>query len=267
VGAAVGQSDRTCDAEERTPAVAGSAEERGTTPAWVAAVGQNDTTCDAEEEAPAVEAPDALHTATGRSALREEAPTFVPSCLAPVPPSMLHSGVPYQDEFLQMGSKQMCRLDAAHDEFPIHQHTGCRPDECTTVMLRNLPCAFLREYLIAQMDEEGFAGLYNLVYMPIDFKTAQGMGYAFVNLVSADVVPRFVLAFDGFRRWPFPSLKVCTVQLSRTQGLDANVQRYRNSLFMGEGVPEQFRPVLFNGTSRIPMPPPTVAWSTRERLQ
>lgn len=75
------------------------------------------------------------------------------------------------------------------------------------------------------------------------------------------MVPRFVRTFDGFRNWPIKSLKVCVVQLSKTQGLDANVQRYRNSPGMGDGLPERFRPVLFNGTSRIPFPPP-FGWSS-----
>lgn len=254
------KDDPACGAGEGAAAPAGPAEERGAAPACSAEnpfrghqVGQDDPACDAEGRTPA-------YAAAGRSALREEAPTFVPG------------GVPYRDEPLGAATWQMCAPDAAqlglHGEFPrtAVRQIGGRSEECTTLMLRNLPCAFQREDLIAQMDHEGFAGLYNLVYMPIDFHTAQGMGYAFVNLVSADVVPRFVIAFDGFRNWPFPSLKVCTVQPSRTQGLDANVQRYRNSMFMREGVPERFRPVLFNGTSRIPFPPPTISW-TRDWLQ
>jgi hypothetical protein len=165
-----------------------------------------------------------------------------------------------------LGASQLCPPPGLHDELPKMemQQMGGPYDECTTMMLRNLPCNFLREDLIRQMNKLGFAGLYNLVYMPIDFKTAVGMGYAFVNLVSTDVVPRFVLALDGFKNWPIKSQKVCTVQLSKTQGLDANVSRYRNSPGMGDNVPERFRPVLFNGTSRIPFPPACVnpsGWS------
>jgi len=93
--------------------------------------------------------------------------------------------------------------------------------------------------------------------MPTDFKTEMGMGYAFVNLISAEEVPRFMLAFHGFREWPRPSSKICVVDLSRTQGLDANVGRYRNSPVMSDEVPERFRPVLFAGTKRVPFPEPT----------
>ena len=68
---------------------------------------------------------------------------------------------------------------------------------------------------------------------------------------------RFIIAFDGFRDWPFPSSKVCSVDLARVQGLDNNVEMYRNSIIMGDEVPERFRPVLFDGTDRVPFPEPT----------
>jgi len=66
-----------------------------------------------------------------------------------------------------------------------------------------------------------------------------------------------MLAFHGFRGWPGPSSKICSVDLARVQGLDDNVRLYRNSAVMGDEVPERFRPVLFDGTERVPFPEPT----------
>jgi hypothetical protein len=208
------------------------------------AIGQNDPTCDAEEETSAVE------EHTERTPLRREASTFVPkSWEGPwrmqSEMSMLRGWVPCPPglcgDFPQMASPQM----------------GIQRDECTTVILRNLPCPFLREHLIKEMDAKGFAGLYNFVYMPIDFRTEMSMGYAFVNLVNVEEVQRFVLAFNGFKDWPRPSAKICVVDMSRTQGLNANVERYRNSPVMGDEVPERFRPVIFDGTERVSFPEPT----------
>lgn len=159
--------------------------------------------------------------------------------------SMLCSSVPYPagqyDEFQQIAMQQM----------------GTQCDECTTVMLRNLPCPFLREDLIKVMDAKGFKGLYNFVYLPVDFVSEMGIGYAFVNLVTTEEVKRLMLAFDGFKDWPCRSSKICVADLSVTQGLDANIGRYRNSPVMGDEVPERFRPVLFDGTERVPFPEPT----------
>jgi RNA recognition motif-containing protein len=146
-----------------------------------------------------------------------------------------------------------------YDEFQqmLMQQMGTQRDECTTVILRNLPCAFLREDLIKKMDAKGFAGLYNFVYLPVDFETEMGMGYAFVNMITTEEVKRFMIAFNGFRDWPCWSSKICVVDLSRTQGLDANIGRYRDSPVMGDEVPERFRPVLFDGSKRVPFPEPT----------
>jgi RNA recognition motif-containing protein len=215
-----------------------------------AAISNNDATGDVEQQGSAVEEPDTLHTATERTPLRREASTFVPNpweypWQMPSETSMLCNWAPYApsqyDELLQMGM----------------QHIESQCDESTTVMLRNLPCPFLREDLIKAMDAKGFAGLYNFVYMPTDFQTEKSKGYGFVNFISAAEVQRFRLAFDGFRDWSLPSSKICSIELARTQGLDANVRVYRNSAVMGDEVPERFRPVLFDGTQRVPFPEPT----------
>jgi RNA recognition motif-containing protein len=215
-----------------------------------AAISHNGATCDVDEETSAVEETDILHTATERTPLRREASTFVPKSWEypwQMPPetSMLCNWAPYApsqyDEFLQMGMQQM----------------GSQCDERTTVMLRNLPGTFLREDLITAMDAKGFAGLYNFVYIPIDFQTERGKGYGFVNFISAEEAQRFMPAFDGFRDWSLPSSKICSVDLARTQGLDANVRMYRHSAVMGDKISERFRPVLFDGTQRVPFPEPT----------
>uniref|UniRef100_A0A6T0XNP3 Mei2-like C-terminal RNA recognition motif domain-containing protein n=1 Tax=Alexandrium monilatum TaxID=311494 RepID=A0A6T0XNP3_9DINO len=65
-------------------------------------------------------------------------------------------------------------------------------------------------------------------YVPMDVKTRAGFGYAFVNLVSATVVPNFWHVFDGFHKWMFPCQKVCRVSWSTPlQGLQAHLSRYR----------------------------------------
>merc|ERR1719183_2274407 len=71
----------------------------------------------------------------------------------------------------------------------------------TTVMLRNLPNRYTRAMLLELLDEEGFAGRYNFVYLPIDFKTHCGLGYAFVDLHEPEVAEQLRQHFEGFSRW------------------------------------------------------------------
>jgi len=131
-------------------------------------------------------------------------------------------------------------------------------DTRTTIMLRNLPREFSRTRLLELLDDKGFAGKYNFVYMPIDFVRQAGLGYAFINLVAPEVVKEFWEAFDGFSNWPVPCEKVCRVNWSSPhQGYEEHVQRYRNSPLMHADVPDECRPVLLENGVRVDFPPPT----------
>jgi hypothetical protein len=130
----------------------------------------------------------------------------------------------------------------------------------TTAMLRNLPCGFTRSILLEILDHEGFTGIYDFVYVPIDFKRGLCKGYAFVNVTSAEHLQRLVEVFDGYYQWPYcSSSKVCQATLSHTQGLRANIERYRNSPVMGDEIPDTFKPALFMGKRELPFPEPTRA--------
>lgn len=143
------------------------------------------------------------------------------------------------------------RLGAHVDE--THNETGR-----TTVMLRHLPRALSRDMLLAVFDQEGFSGMYDFVYMPLDFVRPASLGYAFVNLVSSEAAMAFWAAFDGFSRWPISCDKVCCVSWSSPhQGLEEHVNRYKNSPLLHESVPDQCRPVLLEKGVRIAFPPPT----------
>jgi len=132
------------------------------------------------------------------------------------------------------------------------------PDFQTTVMLRNLPNNYTRRMLLELIDSEGFAGLYDFVYLPIDFNSQAGLGYAFVNLLSPLDAQRFWKHFDGFSRWVLPSDKVCLLNWSSPhQGLADHIERYRNSPVMHDSVSDECRPMIFADGVRIQFPPPT----------
>merc|ERR1712048_282476 len=128
----------------------------------------------------------------------------------------------------------------------------------TTVMMRNIPGEYTRADLLGLMDQQGFSGLYDLVYLPVDFKTELNHGYAFINFTRAENVERFRDQFMGFSDWLVPSERICEVSWSdQSQGIDANIQRYRDCPMMHESVEDRFKPVLFHDGQRIPFPMPT----------
>mmetsp|Transcript_67360 Transcript_67360/g.146804 ORF Transcript_67360/g.146804 Transcript_67360/m.146804 type:complete len:537 (-) Transcript_67360:362-1972(-) len=133
------------------------------------------------------------------------------------------------------------------------------PDgQSTTVMLRNLPNNYTRAMLLELFDCLGFIGLYDFVYVPIDFRSKASLGYAFVNLTSAEVAQRFWNCMSGFSSWVLPSRKVCGVSWSGPhQGYTAHVERYRNSPVMHQAVPDEYKPCVFVNGERVPFPAPT----------
>merc|ERR1712137_1541991 len=97
------------------------------------------------------------------------------------------------------------------------------------------------------LNMHGPAGYYDFFYLPIDFQTGASLGYAFVNFAtSADALQAQCL-LEGFDKWEVPSYKVLEMSWSGlSQGLQANIDRYRNSSVFHPAVPEEFQPVLFN---------------------
>lgn len=135
---------------------------------------------------------------------------------------------------------------------------GAPSHKWTTVMMRNIPNNCTRAHLIRLIDDEGFQGCYDLVYLPIDLKNKVGLGYAFLNFKSNGDAKAFIQHFHGFTNWKMKSEKICQVTWSDAmQGLEEHVDRYRDSPVMHDSVPEEFKPLLFKDGQRVPFPEPT----------
>jgi RNA recognition motif-containing protein len=138
------------------------------------------------------------------------------------------------------------------------ENASLRAASFTTLMFRNLPNSYTRNMLSELLDNEGFSGHYDLVYVPVDFIKLAGLGYAFVNFTSNEAAEKARQAFQGFAAWKNTSQKVCEVLWSgQLQGLSAHIEHYRNSPVMHESVPECYKPGLFQGGLLRPFPHPT----------
>jgi RNA recognition motif-containing protein len=137
-----------------------------------------------------------------------------------------------------------------------HQSLAVESQEpITSAMMRNLPNDYTRTMLLDLFRTEGFAGTFDFVYVPVDFRSCSGLGYAFINFTSFDSAERFRQHFTGFKQWSsLASDKVCEVAWSSQQGLEAHIERYRNSPVMHESVPEDPKSILFEGLVAVPFP-------------
>jgi hypothetical protein len=141
---------------------------------------------------------------------------------------------------------------------PVVETKPTQQEWRTTVMLRNMPNNYTREMLLELVDSMGFVGTYDFAYLPIDFSSQAGLGYAFINFISAKHAERCFDTFEGFSDWKVPSEKVCTVTWSSPyQGLDSHIERYQNSPVMHHTITDDWKPILLRQGVRVPFPLPT----------
>jgi len=138
-----------------------------------------------------------------------------------------------------------------------HRDAACQ-EWRTTVMIRNMPNNLTRDMFLELVNSLGLAGTYDFVYLPIDFQSQAGLGYAFINFCTVADAEQCFKVFEGFTNWRVPSEKVCTVTWSSpTQGLEQHVERYKNSPVMHQSLPDEWKPVLIQRGTRIQFPPPS----------
>lgn len=152
----------------------------------------------------------------------------------------------------KVGTKQQPKAQEPKAQAPEE------PMPQTTVMMRNIPSEYTRSMFLDLLDSAGFAGCYDMVYLPINHRKGTAFGYAFVNMTTTEAAVSLMDRFQGFMAWRFPSDKVCEVSWSNAlQGLAAHIERYRDSPMMKAGVPDEFKPAIFSQGRRIAFPGPT----------
>jgi len=175
-------------------------------------------------------------------------------------PSVLE--VPHRTE-----SEDIVNTEAVNGQTPVNvrppiftknNSANSASDEFTTVMLRNMPNNYTRAHVLEMLASHGFAGEFDFLYLPMDFKSQACLGYAFVNLGTHASARRFWNIFDGFHGWVVASRKIASVSWSGPhQGLAAHINRFRNSSVMHESMPDEYKPIILRDGARVPFPRPT----------
>merc|ERR1711964_261858 len=83
------------------------------------------------------------------------------------------------------------------------------PPARSTVMLGALPFEYSRRDVLEMLEGGGFAGAFDFVYVPMDFKKGCHCGYALVNMVSRGGAELLLEHFRGFQRWTLRSERCC----------------------------------------------------------
>lgn len=114
-----------------------------------------------------------------------------------------------------------------------------------TLVFQRIPREYSRDMVVEMLHEHGFAGKFDFLYLPCNFANGRSFGYFFVNMISSANADDCMRYFNGFMDWRVASDNVCAVLWADTDGLQANIQRYRNSPVMHPSVPSELQPILF----------------------
>jgi len=127
----------------------------------------------------------------------------------------------------------------------------------TSVLLRNIPADLPRSSVLDVLRSKGFAKQIRFVYVPMNLRTKCSFGYAFVDFDSMKTAERCMEQLEGLTPWSEHGEKPLELVWSDTQGLDAQIARYRDSPLMHESVADEMKPALYEKGARIAFPPPT----------
>ncbi|KAL1557050.1 protein terminal ear1 [Salvia divinorum] len=123
----------------------------------------------------------------------------------------------------------------------------------TTLMVRNIPNQLRREFMLEFLDSYcGTHSLeYDFMYLPMDFRSKDNLGYAFVNFTKGGDALKFKKIVQGFKWGPletdkgfFTSRKICAITWARIQGKEKLVKRFESSTFPCDN--PDFLPVVFD---------------------
>merc|ERR1719499_339601 len=100
-------------------------------------------------------------------------------------------------------------------------------EEFTTLMIRNLPHDLTQLDLIAELDDNGFEETYDFLYMPSNFCSGRGKGYAFINFTQQEAAQRFVSEWHkGVRFGAARDRGGLSISAAAVQGREANIKKW-----------------------------------------
>lgn len=181
--------------------------------------------------------------------LRPEGTWFLPPVCSPLETQMAAAMGKAKERAAVEAKSAGTKGRAQAVEKQPQQKTICNPCDRTTLVLRKLPKTVTRTSLVEMLDTAGMQGLYDFVYLPMDFKKGKVFGYAIVNFAtnqSAELACFHFQAAGSSIDWS-----------DAHQGFDELIQRYRDSPIMHPSMPEISKPIIYCNGLVAPFPSPT----------
>ena len=136
------------------------------------------------------------------------------------------------EEFIKRMSYEQFQISRALDAMQLQLqsltlkgHEGQGP---TTLMVRQLPLHYTQKEFLEEVENRGFVGLFDFLYLPWDAKNCRNLGgYGFVNFVRPEDAMSFYHIFDGL----VLEGRALAVHAARLQGCEANYLHFAATRF------------------------------------
>lgn len=97
---------------------------------------------------------------------------------------------------------------------------------CTTVMIRYIPSKYTQNKLMGEINYDGFDGLYDFFYLPIDTRNHGNRGFGFINFLSAISAEMFYNKYHGQYFKHFEATSPIAVMPADVQGFEQSAERF-----------------------------------------
>jgi hypothetical protein len=104
----------------------------------------------------------------------------------------------------------------------------------TTIMMRNIPNRYNQALLVAELEEFGFDGSYDFLYLPMNADRNGNRGYAFINFLAEESVRAFRDIYHGAVMGGIRSKEPISILPAALQGLEQNFAHYSSTRVMRE---------------------------------
>lgn len=115
--------------------------------------------------------------------------------------------------------------------------------DTTTIMVRHLPASYTAEDLLVEVVKQGFESTFDFFYLPMDFKSRNNMGYAFINFKEPETCKCFARKIHGQKLSVNDSDKTLEVVRADRQGFEANLDRAKKEKHRVKN--PWYRPLIF----------------------
>mmetsp|Transcript_74387 Transcript_74387/g.136139 ORF Transcript_74387/g.136139 Transcript_74387/m.136139 type:complete len:325 (+) Transcript_74387:193-1167(+) len=95
-----------------------------------------------------------------------------------------------------------------------------------TVMVRYIPSKYTQNKFMNEINDAGFDGTYDFLYLPLDTRNYGNRGFAFINFLSADLAEEFYKRYHGQKFKHFEATTDIAVMPADVQGFEESAERF-----------------------------------------